>query len=60
MEKYTMETATVRILEWLIYHNMIEKEVRGVDTSTIIVDFYTSVSLSVVDTTKQNFNIFIL
>ena len=55
-----METATVRILEWLIYHNMIEKEVRGVDTSTIIVDFYTSVSLSVVDTTKQNFNIFIL
>lgn len=55
-----MEMATVRIQEWLIHQDMIEIEMRGIDNSTIIVDFYTSLSLSIVDTTKQNFNKFIL
>ena len=60
MEKCTMEMATVRIQEWLIHQDTIEIEMRGIDNSTIIVDFYTSLSLSIVDTTKQNFNKFIL
>lgn len=55
-----MEMATVRIQEWLIHQDTIEIEMRGIDNSTIIVDFYTSLSLSIVDTTKQNFNKFIL
>lgn len=52
--------STVRIQEWLIHQDVTEIEMRGIDNSTIIVDFYTSPSLSIVDTTKQNFNKFIL